>query len=143
MGRHSTPGEDDDIDVPLAELGTRGDLQLLREHPAIRARCIAAALVPFALYTIAMIAAGAARNFAVWVWVPIVVAGICVGLTLDLGFRALKRERDEEIYDGQHALAADVTDSDGATTGTGATVTGSSGTGAGGTVPGQPGAAGA
>lgn len=102
MGRHSAPGEDDDIDVSLAELGTRGDLQLLREHPAIRARCIAAVLVPFALYTIGMIAAGAARNFAVWVWVPIVVAGICVGLVLDLGFRALRRERDDDVPGGRH-----------------------------------------
>lgn len=109
MGRHSAPGEDDDIDVSLAELGTRGDLQLLREHPAIRARCIAAALVPFALYTIGMIAAGAARDFAVWVWVPIVVAGICVGLVLDLGFRAMRRERDDENADadGRHAGGAD------------------------------------
>lgn len=106
MGRHSAPGEDDDIDVPIAELGTRGDLQLLREHPAIRARCIAAALVPFALYTIGMISAGAARDFAVWVWVPIVVAGICVGLVLDLGFRALRRERDEETSVGHHAGGA-------------------------------------
>ena len=107
MGRHSAPGEDDDIDVALAELGTRGDLQLLREHPAIRARCIAAALVPFALYTVGMIAAGAARDFAVWVWVPIVVAGICVGLVLDLGFRALRRERDDESAGGHHAAGDD------------------------------------
>jgi hypothetical protein len=92
MGRHSAPGdEDDDIDVQLAELGTRGDLQLLRESPAVRARCIAAAVVPFALYTIAMIAGGLAHDFAVWVWVPIVVAGICVGLCLDLGYRSARR----------------------------------------------------
>jgi hypothetical protein len=103
MGRHSASDDDDDVDVPLAELGTRGDLQLLHEDPAVRARCIAAVLVPFALYTVAMIAMGAASDFAVWVWIPIVVAGIGVGFFLDLGYRSLRRPSDDVNTRGRHS----------------------------------------
>jgi hypothetical protein len=106
VGRHSAPGDnDDDVDVPLAELGTRGDLQLLRDNPGVRARCIAGACVPFALYTIAMIAIGRAGDFGVWVWIPIVVAGVFVGLFLDLGYRSVRRPDDggDDSPHGRHA----------------------------------------
>jgi hypothetical protein len=60
---------------------------MLRENPAVRARCIAAAVVPFLLYSVVMIVLGRAGAFVLWVWIPIVVAGVLVGAMLDLGQR--------------------------------------------------------
>lgn len=97
MGRHSAPEDDAPADSPAgpppdrAPHGTHADLQLLRENPAVRARCIAAALVPFVLYTVVLVTIGRADIYLVWVWIPIVLAGVLVGTILDLGYRAAGR----------------------------------------------------
>lgn len=119
MGRHSAPESDapeddapeddapgEDVaragsyvraDRPTAPVsapqsGTHADLQMLRENPALRARCIAAAVVPFILYTVVLVTIGRADIYLVWVWIPIVVAGILVGTFLDLGHRSARSE---------------------------------------------------
>jgi hypothetical protein len=64
---------------------------MLRENPAVRARCIAAAVVPFLLYSVVMIVLGRAGAFVLWVWIPIVAAGVLVGAMLDLGQRHARK----------------------------------------------------
>lgn len=107
MGRHSAPDDGDakpSSPSPAAEdagsreragapvqSGTHADLQMLRDNPALRARCIAAAVVPFILYTVVLVVIGRADIYLVWVWIPIVVAGILVGTMLDLGHRSARR----------------------------------------------------
>lgn len=98
MGRHSAPDGDQGAGEPVvaaregrtSESGTATDLRLLRENPAVRARCVAAAIAPFLLYSVVMIVLGRAAAFLLWVWIPIVVAGILVGAMLDLGQRHLR-----------------------------------------------------
>jgi hypothetical protein len=90
MGRHSAPDGDDVVEsgsVVRRDSGTHADLEMLRDNPALRARCLAAAVVPFVLYTVILIVVGHAGVFVLWVWVPIVTAGILVGAMLDLGHR--------------------------------------------------------
>jgi hypothetical protein len=97
MGRHSAPDDESDaqaVPAPTPAGGAHADLQMLRENPALRARCIAGALVPFILYTVGLIAVGRADIYLVWVWIPIVVAGILVGAFLDLGYRSARAHRD-------------------------------------------------
>jgi hypothetical protein len=72
---------------PRAESGTHGDLRLLRERPALRARCAAAAIVPFLLYTAVLAAIGRADIYLLWVWIPTVTAGVAVGGFLDVAHR--------------------------------------------------------
>lgn len=101
MGRHSAP-EDDETPAtpshaPRAQSGTHADLQMLRENPALRARCIAAAVVPFLLYTVVLVVIGRADIYLVWVWIPIVLAGILVGMLLDLGYRSARRHASSQV----------------------------------------------
>lgn len=116
MGRHSAPDDDDTANAAASaagssattttpaqdesvgtgpasahQSGTHADLQMLRENPALRARCIAAAVVPFLLYTVVLVVVGRADLYLVWVWIPIVLAGILVGTMLDLGHRSARR----------------------------------------------------
>jgi hypothetical protein len=72
---------------PRTESGTHGDLRLLRERPALRARCAAAAIVPFLLYTAVLAVIGRADLYLLWVWIPTVTAGIAVGGFLDAAHR--------------------------------------------------------
>lgn len=95
MGRHSAPDEDEEnedsaapVAVPHEAAGSSGsggaaDLRLLRENPSLRARCAAAVIVPFALYTVVMIVVGRIGLYLLWVWIPTVLAGILVGAFLD------------------------------------------------------------
>lgn len=115
MGRHSAPDDDGevvadgpavagavDVDVApgrherseeqaraaaRAESGTHADLRLLREKPALRARCAAAVIVPFLLYTAVLAVIGRADIYLLWVWIPTVTAGIAVGTFLDVAHR--------------------------------------------------------
>ena len=88
MGRHSAPGDDEDDELLAAPAhGTVADIQLLRDSPALRARCIAAVVVPFALYAVTLIVVGKIGEFVLWVWGPTVVAGVLVGLFLDFAHR--------------------------------------------------------
>jgi uncharacterized membrane protein YdbT with pleckstrin-like domain len=61
---------------------------LVRQHADVRARVLAALLVPFAVYTAAMAAIGKLdRSYLLWIWIPLITAGVLVGLFLDLGHR--------------------------------------------------------
>jgi hypothetical protein len=71
--------------------GTHADLQLLREQPALRARCAAAVVVPFLLYTVVLLVVGQLGSFLLWAWIPTVTAGVSVGSFLDAAHR---RSRD-------------------------------------------------
>jgi len=63
------------------------DLRLLREKPALRARCAAAVIVPFLLYTAVMVVIGRVDGYLLWVWIPTVTAGVTVGTFLDVAHR--------------------------------------------------------
>lgn len=66
------------------------DLVLLRTDPAARARVIAAVVVPFVLYVGVLLVIGSLdlRTALIWIWVPLISAGIVAGLILDLAHRA-------------------------------------------------------
>jgi len=91
-GRHQSPDAQGDAQAKaVRESATHGDLRLLREQPGLRARCAAAAIVPFLLYTAALAIIGRTDVYLLWVWIPTVLAGIAVGAFLDAAHR---RERD-------------------------------------------------
>jgi hypothetical protein len=72
------------------ETDTQADLRVLRENSAVRARSIAAVLVSFLLYTVVMIVIARTDVYLLWIWIPIVVAGVLVGVVLDLAHRSPK-----------------------------------------------------
>lgn len=82
---------------PTAEVGesahsTAADFALVRAHGDVRNRVIAAVLVPFALYTAALAALGKlGTTYLLWIWIPLITAGVLVGLFLDLGHRKYSR----------------------------------------------------
>jgi hypothetical protein len=67
--------------------GTAQDLHLLRNHPALRNRVIAATVLPFALLAVALLFVGRIQSYVSWVWVPLIVAGVLAGVLLDLEHR--------------------------------------------------------
>ena len=75
--------------------GTRADLALLRTHPGLRARAAAAVLTPFVLYVIVLAVLGRFDQALLWVWIPIILAGVAFGLVLDLAQRARDRQRKD------------------------------------------------
>jgi hypothetical protein len=103
-GRHAVP-EDDDPDaapagateaaaeqaeparVARGNQSTAADVALLREHSEVRARVIAALVAPFVLYTVAIYIAGALDAYFLWVWVPLVTAGVGAGSIMDAAHR--------------------------------------------------------
>jgi hypothetical protein len=66
---------------------TAADLALLREHSDVRARVIAALVVPFVLYTAVLYLAGAMHSYFIWIWIPLVTAGVLAGSILDAAHR--------------------------------------------------------
>lgn len=70
-----------------AESGTHGDLRMLRSTPALRARCAAAVIVPFLLYTAVLIVIARTDVYVLWVWIPTIVGGILAGTFLDAAHR--------------------------------------------------------
>lgn len=66
---------------------TAADLDLLRRHADVRARVIAAVVAPFVIYTIVMYLAGALDVYFIWVWLPLVSAGVLAGSILDAAHR--------------------------------------------------------
>lgn len=66
---------------------TAADLALLREHSDVRARVIASVVVPFVLYTAVLYAIGALDVYFIWVWIPLVTAGVVAGSILDAAHR--------------------------------------------------------
>lgn len=73
------------------ERATQADLRLLREHPALRARCVAAALAPFVIYTVVLFALARVHIYVLWLWAPIIAAGILVGAVLDAAHKRIDR----------------------------------------------------
>lgn len=96
-GRHARA--DDDVAVatvtdPVAvsapaarRSGTRADLRLLREQTALRARCAAAIVVPFVIYALVLVVIGRTGVFLLWIWIPMVTAGVLFGGFLDAAHR--------------------------------------------------------
>ena len=67
---------------------TRHDVALFRRHGDVRARAVAAALVPFVVYVAVLAVIGKlVVHSLIWVWIPAIVAGVLVGLALDAGHR--------------------------------------------------------
>jgi hypothetical protein len=66
---------------------TAADLELLRAHSDLRARVIAAIVAPFVIYTLAMYLGGALDVYFIWVWLPLVTAGVLAGSILDAAHR--------------------------------------------------------
>jgi hypothetical protein len=123
MGRHSAPGDEEDVGAPEAAVpvvaapprpgrharpddaeeppapqpgpgrvprgaqSTAADLALLRERPDVRNRCIAAVVVPFVLYSVALVLLNAVHVYLIWVWIPLVTAGVTAGTILDAAHR--------------------------------------------------------
>lgn len=75
--------------VPIArgDHSTSADLALLREHSDVRNRVIAAVVAPFVLYTVVMYLIVAVNVYFIWVWIPLVTAGILAGSILDAAHR--------------------------------------------------------
>jgi hypothetical protein len=66
---------------------TSADLALLRHHGDVRARVIAAVVAPFVIYTAVMILIGSVHVYLIWVWIPLVTAGVLAGSMLDAAHR--------------------------------------------------------
>ena len=66
---------------------TSADLALLRHRGDIRARVIAAIVVPFILYTAVMLLIGRMDVYLIWIWIPLVTAGVVGGSILDSAHR--------------------------------------------------------
>ena len=94
-GRHARPEEDEEsrtgvVTAPSVGKGdqpTAADLELLRSRPDVRNRVIAAVLAPFVIYTIVMVVAGSLGAYLLWVWLPLVTAGVLGGSILDAAHR--------------------------------------------------------
>lgn len=68
--------------------GAGADLRLVREHADVRARCIAAVVVPFAAYVAVFAVLGRLGVSALlWIWIPLISAGVLVGVFLDAGHK--------------------------------------------------------
>lgn len=66
---------------------TAADLALLRTRSDVRARCIAAVVVPFVIYSAVMYLIGSLHVYLIWIWIPLVTAGIFAGSILDAAHR--------------------------------------------------------
>jgi len=94
-GRHARPDRDEVppagvLTAPPSGKGdqpTAADLELLRSRPDVRNRVIAAVLAPFVVYTIVMVVVGSLGAYLLWVWLPLVTAGVLAGSILDAAHR--------------------------------------------------------
>jgi len=66
---------------------TAADLALLRARSDVRARVLAAVLAPFVIYTIVMYLIDRIGVYFIWVWLPLVAAGVLAGSILDAAHR--------------------------------------------------------
>ena len=70
------------------ERATAADLALLRSRPDVRARCIAAVVVPFILYVAAMLIVGAEHvQYLLWLWIPLILGLALAGHFLDVAHK--------------------------------------------------------
>ena len=77
------------------ERATAADIRLLRTDSALRARVIAALVVPFVLYTVVLVFVGRVDTWAVWIWLPLITAGVGAGVLLDKAHAREKKRPDE------------------------------------------------
>jgi hypothetical protein len=73
------------------ESDSAADLRMLRQHPMVRVQCLAVAMLAFGLYWLVMALLGRTGSFVLWLWVPIVLSGVLIGLVLDLAHRRERR----------------------------------------------------
>jgi hypothetical protein len=66
---------------------TARDFALFRQHSDVRNRAIAAVLAPFVVYAVVMVATDRTGVFLIWLWIPVILAGVLMGLILDLGHK--------------------------------------------------------
>lgn len=86
---------------------TNADLHLLRQNPTLRARCAAAVVVPFVLYTAVLLVVGEAGRFLLWMWVPTVTAGIVAGAFLDRAARTAASEPVRESVEADEPTTSE------------------------------------
>jgi hypothetical protein len=80
---------------PARSHSTAADVALVRAHSDVRARCIAALVVPFVLYVAVLVAIGASGSrYLLWIFIPLISAGLLVGAFLDAGHRRYDRPAD-------------------------------------------------
>jgi hypothetical protein len=84
-----TPAETQAVKRPgRGNQSTAADLALLREHSDVRARVIAGVVAPFVLYGVVLYLIGAATHvYLIWIWIPLVTAGVLAGSILDAAHR--------------------------------------------------------
>jgi hypothetical protein len=86
---------------------TAADLALVRTHRELLARCLAAVIVPFGIYVAVLLAVGAqSRTFLLFVFIPLITAGLLVGALLD----AAHRRQDRAAGSPADPVQADVAD---------------------------------
>ncbi|MGN6606855.1 MAG: hypothetical protein ACTHMS_07580 [Jatrophihabitans sp.] len=83
--------------------GTRADLRLVREHPDVRNRVLAALLLPFVLFVVVLAVIGRLGDGVVLLWAPVLLAGVLVGVALDLGHRAHRADVAVSEPEGERA----------------------------------------
>lgn len=88
-GRHAAPDDEGEATrrLPIHAGATHADLAMLRTDSALRARCAAAVVVPFLLYTIVLLVIGRTGFFLLGLAIPLVTSGVLVGAFLDLAAR--------------------------------------------------------
>src|SRR3954468_23207129 len=86
-GSRQAPEAESAAAVGKVNRSTAADLALLRARADVRARVIAAILVPLILYTLVMYLAEALDGYFLWIWVPLVTAGVVAGGILDAAHR--------------------------------------------------------
>lgn len=73
---------------PRRPQSTAADLALLRRRADVRNRVLGAVLVPFVLYVAVLVVVGARGvQYLLWIWIPLVSAGVLAGLILDAAQR--------------------------------------------------------
>jgi cobalamin biosynthesis Mg chelatase CobN len=73
--------------VARGNQSTAEDIALLRAHPDVRNRVIAAAVVPFVLYIVVLLLTGSLGLVLIWAWIPFVTAGVVAGSIVDAAHR--------------------------------------------------------
>lgn len=65
------------------------DLHLVRSHRGVLALCAAAVVLPFVVEIVVLVLLGTVdgHSVLVWLWAPLVVAGVLLGVTLDIAHR--------------------------------------------------------
>lgn len=72
---------------PAPPRGTAADVRLLRADRRLRVRAVTALLAPFVLYVLVLTALGRTDRLVLFLWAPIVLAGVLFGAVLDRGHR--------------------------------------------------------